>query len=59
VTSVGFASEAPMEASPPNWDNVFPEGKTYPGNVAPLRRFENVSPGSCTRPAPGWLPAEN
>ena len=34
-----------MEAEPPNWDNVFPEGKTYPGNVAPLRRFENVSPG--------------
>jgi predicted permease len=45
VTSVGFASEAPMEAEPPNWDNVFPEGKVYPGNVAPLRRFENVSPG--------------
>ena len=45
VTSVGFASEAPMEAEPPNWDNVFPEGKTYPNNVAPLRRFENVSPG--------------
>src|SRR5579883_659654 len=45
VTSVGFASEAPMEAEPPNWDNIFPEGKTYPGDVAPLRRFENVSPG--------------
>jgi predicted permease len=45
VTSVGFASEAPMEAGPPNWDNVFPEGKVYPNNVAPLRRFENVSPG--------------
>ncbi len=45
VTSVGFASEAPMEAGPPNWDNVFPEGKTYPGDVAPLRRFENISPG--------------
>jgi predicted permease len=44
VTSVGFASEAPIEAGPPNWDNVFPEGKVYPGNVAPLRRFENVSP---------------
>ena len=44
VTSVGFASEAPMEARDPNWDNVFPEGKVYPGNVAPLRRFENVSP---------------
>jgi predicted permease len=45
VTSVGFASEAPMEAGPPNWDNVFPEGKVYPDGVAPLRRFENVSPG--------------
>lgn len=45
VTSVGFASEAPMEAGPPNWDNVFPEGKVYPDNVAPLRRFENLSPG--------------
>ena len=45
VTSVGFASEAPMEGEPPNWDNIFPEGKTYPGDVAPLRRFENVSPG--------------
>src|SRR6516225_1591431 len=44
VTSVGFASEAPMEARDPNWDNVFPEGKVYPGNVAPLRRYENVSP---------------
>jgi predicted permease len=45
VTSVGFAGAAPMEAGPPNWDNVFPEGKQYLGNVAPLRRFENVSPG--------------
>ena len=44
VTSVGFAGEVPMEGEPPNWDNVFPEGKVYPGNVAPLRRFENVSP---------------
>ena len=34
-----------METLQPNWDNVFPEGKTYPGNVAPLRRFENISPG--------------
>ncbi|HEY3938329.1 MAG TPA: ABC transporter permease [Bryobacteraceae bacterium] len=45
VASVGFASEAPMEAAPPNWDNVFAEGKDYPGGLAPLRRFENVSPG--------------
>jgi predicted permease len=45
VTSVGFASEAPMETGSPNWDGIVPEGKTYPGNVAPLRRFEHVSPG--------------
>src|SRR5215467_6836603 len=44
VPSVGFGSEAPMEARDPNWDNVFAEGKTYPGGVAPLRRFENISP---------------
>jgi predicted permease len=34
-----------MEMLAPNWDNVFAEGKEYPGNVAPLRRFEIVSPG--------------
>jgi len=45
VTSVGFASEAPMEAGSPSWDSIVPEGKTYPGDVAPLRRFEHVSPG--------------
>jgi predicted permease len=45
VTSAGFATEAPMEAVFPNWDNVFAEGKEYPGGVAPLRRFDNVSPG--------------
>jgi predicted permease len=45
VSSAGFALEAPMEMITPNWDNVFAEGKEYPGGVAPLRRFENVSPG--------------
>jgi predicted permease len=45
VASVGFATEAPMETESPNWDNVFAEGKEYPGGVAPLRRFEFVSPG--------------
>jgi predicted permease len=45
VTSVGFALEAPMETINANWDNVFAEGKEYPGGVAPLRRFENISPG--------------
>ncbi|HLK47429.1 MAG TPA: ABC transporter permease [Bryobacteraceae bacterium] len=45
VSSVGFALEAPMERINPNWDNVFAEGKEYPGGVAPLRRFEDMSPG--------------
>src|SRR5262249_29192327 len=45
VASAGFESETPLSTEPPNWDNIFPEGKTYPGDVAPLRRFENVSPG--------------
>jgi predicted permease len=45
VTSVGFATEAPMESAGPNWNNTFAEGKEYPNNIAPLRRFENVSPG--------------
>jgi predicted permease len=45
VVSVGFASRAPMEAGSGGWDNVFPEGKEYPDNVAPLRRFENIAPG--------------
>jgi hypothetical protein len=45
VTSVGFASQAPMEMGPPDWNNVFAEDKLYPGGIAPLRRFENVSPG--------------
>jgi predicted permease len=45
VTSVGFATEAPMESAGPNWNNTFAEGKQYPNDSAPLRRFENVSPG--------------
>jgi predicted permease len=44
VTSVGFANEVAMEGQPPDWDNVFAEGKEYPGGEAPLRRFEHVSP---------------
>jgi len=34
-----------MEAGAGGWDNVFPEGKEYPDNVAPLRRFESIAPG--------------
>ncbi len=45
VTSAGFASEVPMEGEPPNWDNVFAEGRDYPNGEAPLRRFEDISPG--------------
>jgi predicted permease len=44
VTSVGFASQAPMEGGAPNWDTVFPEDKQYADGVAPLRRFEYASP---------------
>jgi predicted permease len=44
VTSVGFASSAPMEQIEFGWNNVFIEGKTM-GEVAPLRRFKFVSPG--------------
>ncbi len=45
VTSVGFASAMPMEGVEPGWDNIFAEGKTYAGEVAPLRLFNNISPG--------------
>ena len=45
VSSVGFASEVPMEAEPPDWNSVFAEGKQYPVTGAPLRRFEKISPG--------------
>jgi predicted permease len=45
VTGVGFATAAPMQGIEPDWDNVFVEGKTYDQNVAPLRLFNNVSPG--------------
>jgi len=43
VTSVGFASAAPMEAIEPNWDEIYFEGESM-GETAPLRLFKNVSP---------------
>ena len=43
VTSVGFASEAPMEGIATNWDEIYFEGKSR-GEVTPLRLFKNVSP---------------
>ena len=44
VTSVGFASAMPMEGIEAGWDNIFAEGKTYAGEVAPLRLFNDISP---------------
>jgi predicted permease len=45
VSSVGFASAMPMEGIEPNWDLIYAEGKTYTDEIAPLRMFNNVSPG--------------
>ncbi len=45
VTSVGFASEMPMEGFVSNWDAVFAEGKTATGAVPPMRFYKYVSPG--------------
>jgi predicted permease len=45
VTSVGFASEMPMEGFAANWDTISVEGKTYPGKeIPPLYLFKYVSP---------------
>ncbi len=46
VTSVGFASEMPMEGFGSMWDSIFAEGKTYPANeIPPLRFYKYFSPG--------------
>jgi predicted permease len=45
VTSVGFASEMPMEGFGSGWDAVFAEDQTPTGAVPPMRFFKNVSPG--------------
>jgi len=45
VTSVGFATELPMEGLAPNWNNIFVEGRAYAaGETPPLRLFKYVSP---------------
>jgi predicted permease len=45
VTSVGFATSMPMEASNPHWDAILLEGRTYAaGEIPPLRLFKYVSP---------------
>jgi predicted permease len=49
VTSVAFASSAPMEKIVPNWDGIFVEGTEYRANeVPPMRLFKSVSPGFFT-----------
>jgi predicted permease len=46
VTSVGFATELPMEGLAPNWNNIFVEGRAYAAaEIPPLRLFKYVSPG--------------
>jgi len=46
VTSVGFASEMPMEGVEPSWDIIVPEGMTdTAADKQPLRMFKTVSPG--------------
>jgi predicted permease len=45
VTSAAFTGAMPMENIEVGWDNIFAEGKTYAGEVAPLRLFNDVSPG--------------
>ncbi|HEV3201142.1 MAG TPA: ABC transporter permease [Bryobacteraceae bacterium] len=46
VTSVGFASEMPMEGRDSNWDAIYAEDKAYSdGEIPPLRFFKYVSPG--------------
>jgi len=45
VTSVGFASEMPMESFGANWDGIYAEDKNITdGDLPPLRLFEYVSP---------------
>jgi predicted permease len=43
VTSVGFASNIPMEGVEPGWNLVHVEGKTYRGDP-PIRFYNYVSP---------------
>jgi predicted permease len=46
VTSVGFASEMPMEGLEPGWDIIIPEGRPDATEEnQPLRMFKYVSPG--------------
>jgi predicted permease len=45
VTSVGFASQMPMEGYGSMWDCIYAENKTYPADeIPPLRFYKYVSP---------------
>lgn len=45
VTSVGFASVAPMQGGTPDWDVIFIEGHEYASReIPPMRFFKNISP---------------
>ncbi len=45
VSSVGFAAAVPMSGGEPNWNQIFPEGKSDPNDNLPMRLFNYVSPG--------------
>jgi predicted permease len=46
VQTVAFASSLPLDGTPPDWDCVFAEGRTYAAEeVPPFRLFKKVSPG--------------
>lgn len=45
VTSVGFASDMPMEGFEAGWDEILVEGKNYAGETPPMRLYKFAGPG--------------
>ena len=46
ITSVGFASNMPMDGFDSDWDEIFAQDKVYSGDlIAPLRFYKTISPG--------------
>jgi predicted permease len=45
VTSVGFASDMPMEGFEAGWDQILIEGKNYAGETPPMRLYKFAAPG--------------
>jgi predicted permease len=45
VTSVGFASDMPMEGFEAGWDQILVEGKSYAGENPPIRLYKFAVPG--------------